>query len=408
MPASKKLILHIGFPKTGSSALQSFLSASVSQLEHTGVFYPDPEPQSYIEKGLCSGNAMQLLYALDYVDRARGRIKFEEDFNRLFDHMVDSTQNSAMPCTLFSGEVFSQFPAEHVALLAEKTRDFEVSVIAFVRDPFDYVCSSWKQRVKRSGECRSFRQDVEARSRKSSIEMLDGFRNFERHFKDFRLINYDQKKQDMIASFLEIGEIKLHREQSAKQKSNRIFNKSLSASQANLVTHINSELKGSPIGTLFVEYLLRQPSENQDSFYDRTVHTRLLEVYRDTLVHINTRLPGDQQLSIGYRNEADTPDQISALDIHHLLGFFQQTLRYKQRLSLIRKLLNLILRLRWRQLPLNFDPVNYALLNPDLPRHGINLYAHFIKQGRKEGRAYRLKGLEKECSERETGPTVLN
>lgn len=395
MPAPKKLILHIGFPKTGSSALQSFLSASVAQLEHAGVHYPHPEPQSYIEKGLCSGNVVQLLYALGYVDRARGRVKFEEDFSRLFDHMVDSARNSTMPCTLFSGEVFSQFPAQHVALLAEKTRELEVSVIAFVRDPFDYVCSSWKQRVKRSGECSSFSQDVETRSREGSIEMLDGFRNFERHFKDFRLINYDRKKRDVIAAFLETGGIALHREQSAAQKSDRIFNKSLSASQANLVTQINREFKGSPIGALFVEYLLRQPSAGRDPFYDRTTHARLLEVYRDTLVRINARLPGDQPLATGTRDDADTPDQIAMQDISHLLGFFQQTLRYKPRLSPLRKLLNLTLRLRWRQLPLNFDPAAYALLNPDLPRRGLNLYAHFVEQGREEGRPYRLKGLEK-------------
>lgn len=395
MPAPKKLILHIGFPKTGSSALQSFLSASVARLEHAGVHYPNPEPQSYIEKGLCSGNVVQLLYALDYVDRTRGRVKFEEDFARLFDRMVDSALNSAQPCTLFSGEVFSQFPEQHVALLAERTRELEVSVVAFVRDPFDYVCSSWKQRVKRSGECSSFAQDVEARSREGSIEMLDGFGNFARHFKDFRVINYDHEKKDVIAAFMKTSGIDLPAEQSAAPKRERVFNKSLSASQANLVTQVNREFGGSPIGALFVEYLLRQPSEGRDTFYDRATHALLLETYRETLARINARLPDDRPLATCTRDSADTPDLIAAQDIRHLLGFFRQTLRYKPRLSPLRKLLNLILRLRWPRLPMNFDPAAYALLNPDLKHRGIALYAHYVERGREEGRPYRLKGLEK-------------
>jgi hypothetical protein len=225
--------------------------------------------------------------------------------------------------------------------------------------------------------------------------MLDGFRNFEKHFKDFRLINYDRQKQDVIAAFLESSEIVLHREQVATQKHDRIFNKSLSASQANLVTQISREFKGTPIAALFVEYLLRQPSVGRDPFYDRTTHAHLLDVYRETLTRINAHLPSDQPLATDTRDNVEMPDQIATQDISHLLGFFQQTLRYKPRLSPLRKLLNLALRLRWPGLPLNFDPAAYALLNPDLPPRGINLYAHFVEQGREEGRPYRLKGLEK-------------
>lgn len=395
MPTPKKLILHIGFPKTGSSALQSFLSASVPLLEGAGVHYPSPEPQSYIDKGLCSGNIVQLLYDLDYVDTSKGVVKFHEDFSRLFDHMIEAARQSDKPCTLFSGEVFSQFPEEHVALLAEKTRDLEVTVVAFVRDPFDYACSSWKQRVKRSGACDDFRQDVETRTRAGDIEMLDGYRNFDKHFPNVRLINYDRSKKDVISAFLTTCGIALSRERPAAQASGRIYNKSLTAPQANLVIQINREFKGSPIGALFVEFLLRQPSPSRDTFYDRETHAALLEAYGTTLASINRRLPAGEALATSPRDDADSSVHNDPQDIALLLAFFKQTLRYRPNLNPLRKLMNLALRLCWRRLPLNFDPVSYALLNPDLPQRGIALYAHYIKQGREEGRPYRLKGLEK-------------
>lgn len=395
MPNPKKLILHIGFPKTGSSALQSFMSASVPLLARAGVHYPSPEPQSYIDKGLCSGNIVQLLYDLDYVDTEKGVVKYHQDFNRLFDHMIEAARQSDKPCTLFSGEVFSQFPEEHVALLAEKTRDFDVSVVAFVRDPFDFVCSSWKQRVKRSGACDDFRQDVETRTRAGDIEMLDGYRNFDRYFQDFRIINYDRSKKDVISAFLNTCGIALDRERPAAEASGRIFNKSLTASQANLIIQINREFKGSLIGALFVEFLLRQPSQSRDTFYDRETHAGLLEAYRATLASINLRLPAGEALATTPRDSTESSAHIDPQDIAHLLAFFKQTLRYRPNINPLRKLMNLALRLFWRRLPLNFDPASYALLNPDLPRRGTNLYAHYIKQGREEGRPYRLKGLEK-------------
>lgn len=393
MQERKSLIFHIGFPKTGSSALQAFLSANVSLLEKAGVNYPNPEPQSYIDKGLCSGNVVELLYALDYVDSSEGTIKYQRDFTPLVDRMLEQARQSSAPCTLFSGEVFSQFPEEHIALLAEKTRSFDVRVVAFVRDPFDFVCSSWKQRVKRSGARESFSEDVERRTREHCIEMLDGYSHFARHFQNLQLINYDSRKKDVIGAFLETCAIDLASSLASETSAGRVYNKSLTASEANLVIQLNRTFAGTPLGALFVEHLLRQPAQGKDHFYDRATHARLLENYRDILDSINRRLPADAPLADSPREQQGTLAS-SEVDITNLLAFFRLAMSYKPATGPLHKLANLVRRVRWPDLPLNFDAQAYTQLNPDLAP-GIDPYAHYMQIGRKEGRPYRLKGLEK-------------
>lgn len=337
MSTKKKLLLHIGFPKTGSSALQSFLSASVDRLAQAGVHYPYPEPRSYVEKGLCSGNVMQLISAMGYVDKARGEIIYDKDFLPLCTRIKDEVMSSPHPCTLISGEVFSQFPEEKVAQIAQLTHSFEVEIIAFVRDPFDFACSSWKQRVKRSGARHDFHQDIEIRYREQSIEMLDGFGRYAKYFGKITLINYDHAKRDVIDAFLTACQLSV--DITDKGLGNRVANKSLRASEANLVILINNTLPGSPLGSLFVEYLLRQPPSTPDDYYNSAAHSLLLEHYKDTIAAINMHLPAGEKISDYLRERTDTPPQIELTDLSHLLMFFQQTLDYPADASRLRKLL---------------------------------------------------------------------
>ncbi len=58
----KRVIVHGGFHKTGSSALQAHLSQLAPFLEENGVSYPYAESESVIAAGACSGNLPQILF----------------------------------------------------------------------------------------------------------------------------------------------------------------------------------------------------------------------------------------------------------------------------------------------------------------------------------------------------------
>ena len=56
MTEKRRVILHTGFHKTGSSALQVFFSSAADELAVAGIDYPCPEPAHSISAGLAVGN----------------------------------------------------------------------------------------------------------------------------------------------------------------------------------------------------------------------------------------------------------------------------------------------------------------------------------------------------------------
>lgn len=65
----KKVVVHAGFPKTGSSAIQLFLSANVTALEKAGVTYPLPERVSVIRGSGGTGNLIEILRRKGFLRR---------------------------------------------------------------------------------------------------------------------------------------------------------------------------------------------------------------------------------------------------------------------------------------------------------------------------------------------------
>ncbi|WP_221795292.1 tetratricopeptide repeat protein [Oceanobacter mangrovi] len=128
----KRLILHIGSPKTGSSAIQNYFTNNSESFQRYGIYYP---PHGLDVNGISGGH---------------GRIGVEID-NENFSKaraIVDGFMSEAdkKNCTLIlSGEIFFTQPEGIFKVL----EGLNVQIISFFRHPLEAFKSYYNQGVKR-------------------------------------------------------------------------------------------------------------------------------------------------------------------------------------------------------------------------------------------------------------------
>lgn len=144
----KKLYLHIGMPKTGTSALQSFFTKNRERLCEDGIWYPEFNARFKVEekqKGF-SGNAGFLLEcSVSPEEMSQGqRQTFEDICNRL--------QNSDKDILLSDEGLFWRNAIVYKNLV---DRGFDVKVIVCLRRQDLWGESYWNHGVKTGSETRS-------------------------------------------------------------------------------------------------------------------------------------------------------------------------------------------------------------------------------------------------------------
>jgi len=133
-PRDYDVVLHIGAPKTGTSAIQAYLSAHREQLAEAEYHYPlHPVDENNIGGGHAQIGSRLLN---GQVDEAR----------RALNEWLNSTKDAGLTL-LLSAESLYRLPAETHDLLA----DVSTLVIAYVRDPIESLISNYNQAVKRGG-----------------------------------------------------------------------------------------------------------------------------------------------------------------------------------------------------------------------------------------------------------------
>ena len=141
------LCVHVGYGKTGSTAIQAWLASQQHVLKAAGIDYPIPDC------GLGdSGNGSLLLQALAQPDE--------------LPWWLNSLQNQTR-CVLFSREQLARELSEpgrcqQLAAWAQRWGFGSVQMLLFVRDPREHCYSLWAQKVKRAGERRSLATFAEA------------------------------------------------------------------------------------------------------------------------------------------------------------------------------------------------------------------------------------------------------
>lgn len=137
---NKKVVVHVGPPKTGTSAIQNWCVKNTEILNNYGVYYPTHEMDN---NGISSGhlrNTCDIREPTNLGERAK--ISFSEE---KFLQLLNDFEASEYQTLLLSSEFFIQY-MNTIRELSKK-----VTFVAYLRNPIEIVESNYNQGVKRSG-----------------------------------------------------------------------------------------------------------------------------------------------------------------------------------------------------------------------------------------------------------------
>lgn len=199
----RRLLLHAGMPKTGTSALQAAFARNERLLESAGVHHPEGGAHRRALKGrVTAGNAGPLTPWLRAAEQGSG-----DDVESWLDEVLAATPADATRVLISSETCFYAEPerlTELRALLAARGTGLEALVL--VRDALPWTVSTYAQHVQRAG----FAGSLE--------EWLERFRHvyadWQRRLSTFldllgpeslTVLHYDTHRADLVAHV--VGEV---------------------------------------------------------------------------------------------------------------------------------------------------------------------------------------------------------
>jgi hypothetical protein len=150
---SRRIIFHLGAPKTGTSAIQRFLASNIENFRDIGLDYLNGEPPR--GELHTTGNGLPIFL---YFDRAEAEPKKLES-------LIDGhfrTQRTA----IVSSELLSSIPVAGWQNIIDACQAQSITpfVIYYVRNVYPFYVSSYNQLVKHNGTTDSFEEFVELNS----------------------------------------------------------------------------------------------------------------------------------------------------------------------------------------------------------------------------------------------------
>jgi len=136
--SKRKLYLHIGTPKTGTSSLQYFLFENSARLKSEGLLYPvsligshrDPKHQPFFH-GVYNGNCL----------------RFNESLRNLSVELKDSGCSALLSSEGFYHHLY-EFTEQSWRLIRELAGLYDLRVLVYLRPQSDYVESMYRQYLK--------------------------------------------------------------------------------------------------------------------------------------------------------------------------------------------------------------------------------------------------------------------
>ena len=143
---SKTVFIHIGFMKTGTSAIQSFLNSNEKLLKKHGFYYPEVNKK-----------AMNYL-GFSLLDEVPPKIhnKLPESRQDLYEKLKKEIDKTKLDKIILSTEAFSLITTNYFIgekaprrlLEFFKDKNYEFKIIAFIRRQDEYLESQYNQHIK--------------------------------------------------------------------------------------------------------------------------------------------------------------------------------------------------------------------------------------------------------------------
>lgn len=274
---TKKIYIHIGCGKTGSSALQIWLNRISDDLKKLGINYPIYSNLITNDYEITSGNGVPLF----------NKIK-NGDFEGFLRHDLSNTDS----ILLYSSEAFQNLTTQEIIGLKKivEISGFEIIPIVFVRDIYPMIYSSYQQLIKRHFYCDEFQSYARSLNSLQQFDVLD---KYEAIFNKIHVLHYDTLKEQgldlAILNILGIDEKCMPRMSSAK------VNRGLSISELEILKIINKVYlsnfqKSDEFSAQISNYLIyNDPEKSTEFHYDKRVLDIISNKFIDHVNCINKR-----------------------------------------------------------------------------------------------------------------------
>jgi hypothetical protein len=396
-PMARRIILHIGAPKTATSAIQRFLASNIEPLRASGIDYLNGE----LDRGnvYWTGNGTAIFLHFTRAETDPGKLE-----------SLISSHFGSEPTAIISCELLSAIPAERWNDVVNACRAVhaEPSVIYYVRNVHPYYISTYNQAVKHNTTTDTFEEFVTRNSVftcRNLLEFLVDLIGADR----VSVAHYESQCANICAHFLTL--VCPGADPSRFAFDHSIVNRSLDEAELRLMLIANRFPGAHFPGEL--SNLLMSIDPNRAT--QRPVHPDILALltrrHADDVSAINAQYFGGQQtLSIADAIAESAVDaSLATAPAEKLFEWaiarlasarkenFQEFLgEARARAARSRKPVH-------PDLPSDFDPAAYLLANPDLLLAQIDPYRHFLDHGRWEGRSWRIDGSrEREHATRQT------
>ncbi len=295
----KKILLHIGHGKTGTSATQHLLSRNAGFLRDKGILYPDhPHSQRAAEGKITSGN----------VSPKHGENWFDP---QIIDRV---TQEPDYHSYVFSSE--QMFWAIHPFFprIAELAQRFDVRIVLSVREPLEMLGSAYGQRVKQAGYSEGIAAYVpQERHIIRAGKHLEGIAE---HGLQVSVLNYSVLKRGISNEIFRLAGLDTADFAQLKTSSVKTVNRSLTQAELQLFLGFNKHFPaeyGQRCSYEMIERLPDIPAEEVNVPVE--VFEDLRQRVCDSVKLVNGYLPADQKLKLEFSsspkvNRAFSDEQI--------------------------------------------------------------------------------------------------
>jgi hypothetical protein len=135
------MYIHIGMPKTGSSAIQAFLSLNYNVLKKSGFLFPNPPNPNYGQAyQTTSGNADSIATLI----RENNITKIKDNISKI----IQDSDSFNCENIIFSTEFFFQILAMYPERFLDIFEDYEYKIICYIRRQDTLFSSAYNQSVK--------------------------------------------------------------------------------------------------------------------------------------------------------------------------------------------------------------------------------------------------------------------
>lgn len=293
MAIKRKVFLHIGLGKTGSSALQSWLSMNVAEFAAQDIEYVDLTPDAKFGK-ITSGNGVRLRNILRDNDYKTAERLIREKYLGFTDKSIISSEG-------FQGVTEAELQDLEQIF---NTNNVDVEIIAFTRSVYEQTYSAYLQNVKRHGQCEEFKN---SHVMKKGLKYAHPNMILKKYFNVFSnrvsVFNYDEAKVDIFSSFAEIVGVDVTKTVIPAKRINR----SLSFLEAKVLVQMN-RLHTGDFSTEISDYLIyKLPALKTQVYFSKTLITRMENEVIPNLDWVNkTFFKGKQPI----KKHLFTPEQM--------------------------------------------------------------------------------------------------